>query len=241
MASSPSYPPRKALEHRSLSSRWRPLWCSAPLNLDTRGTDIFDGVISRIVSVHQGPARCFKFSHPILCYAVLDGWLRAPALNELQEVELSYTVSSEPQSQRMPRSTLRFSATLRVAKFSWCYIPYSATSQALFPNLQHLTLCKVRIEDGSLHAMITSCPFLKRLILMFSSGFRRLKISSLSLESVAMSFDVPDHRSTDIVLQELIVETAPCLERLLHNGHFQETMCICIISAPKVEDIGSHH
>ncbi|GJN12238.1 hypothetical protein PR202_ga30532 [Eleusine coracana subsp. coracana] len=235
-------PTKEGARTQILSSRWRPLWCSAPSTSTRAAQNISDAVISRIVSVHQGPARCFKVSRPIPCFATLDGWLRSPALNELQEIDVSYTVSTESLAQRMPRSTLRFAATLRAAKFSWCHIPYSATSQVQYLNLQHLTLHKVRVAEDSLHAMIAGCPALKGLILMFCSGFRGLQICSPGLECVAISFHIPELgrsvASAETVLQELIVESAPCLERMLHNGHFLESMRIYIISAPRLKMLG---
>ncbi|TVU39661.1 hypothetical protein EJB05_13092, partial [Eragrostis curvula] len=182
-----------------LSSRWRPLWRSAPLNLDTRGTNIFDATISRILSVHRGPC---------------------PPLQRLAT------------SLQMPRSTLRFSPTLRIAKLGCCHFRDMTVNQANFPNLEHLELLKVKISEDSMHAMLANSPALKILILKYTTGFSRLKIScSPSLECITVVFDTPSTESffvmtsTETMLQELIIESAPRLERLL-------------IHAPKLKMLG---
>ncbi|OEL14744.1 hypothetical protein BAE44_0024237 [Dichanthelium oligosanthes] len=78
-----------------LSSRWRTLWRSAPLNLEASGiSGINEAVVSRILAEHQGVARRFNASPNILTddsAATLNSWLRSPALNNLQELEFCFS------------------------------------------------------------------------------------------------------------------------------------------------------
>ncbi|CAL4964405.1 unnamed protein product [Urochloa decumbens] len=291
-----------------LSSRWRHLWRSAPLNLEVSSGvgPINKAVVSRILSEHKGVARRFSVSPFIIAAdsAILDGLLQSPALDNLQELAFSFLACIWP-SPLMPHSALRFSSTLRVAKFSSCRFPDDAAHQVHFPKLQHLALGSVIISEDSLHAMLAGCPALDKfvfskaglqmppsalhlpstlrvakfgscqfpeamacqvhfpnlqqlvlesvtisegsLLAMLSgcpsliiltldncSGFRQFRINSLKLKHVEMYFRIFDeHR-----LQELIVENAPCLERLHHRGPYQDIMCISIISAPKLEILG---
>ncbi|CAO2185108.1 unnamed protein product [Urochloa humidicola] len=151
-----------------LASRWRPLWRSAPLNLDTCGRSITKAVISRILSGHQGGARCFNVSYSVLGSdsATLDGWLRSPALDSLQELNFWFDSSASP-SPLVPHSTLRFSSTLRVAKFKYCKFPDDTARQIHFPNLRQLKLCSVTISEDSLHAMLAGCPVLDKFEFMY--------------------------------------------------------------------------
>ncbi|CAN6180936.1 unnamed protein product [Urochloa humidicola] len=77
-----------------LFSRWRHIWRAAPLNFDPAGDDIPDGEVSRILSAHRGPGRCFRNKFPLdilasHAAATMDGWLRSPTLDNLQELEFN--------------------------------------------------------------------------------------------------------------------------------------------------------
>ncbi|CAL4957425.1 unnamed protein product [Urochloa decumbens] len=140
----------------------------------------------------------------------------------------------DEDSPQMPRSALHFPSTLRVAEFGSCQFPEAMVCQVHFPNLQQLVLESVTISEGSLHAMLSGCPALNILTLGNCSGFSQFRINSLKLKHVEMYFRILDgHR-----LEELIVENAPCLERLHHRGPYQDIMRISIISAPKLEILG---
>ncbi|KAJ1283130.1 hypothetical protein BS78_03G105300 [Paspalum vaginatum] len=150
----------------------------------------------RILSQHQGTARRFSASPLILAdaAATLDGWLRSPALDNLQELHFSFHPLVPPRSL-MPHSALRFSGLL-----------------------------------ARQYAMLSGCPALNSLTMGYCSGFRQLRINSMSLERIEMSFCSPNAYA----LHDLIVENAPCLERLHHHGP-KDNMHVSIISAPKLK------
>ncbi|CAL4950695.1 unnamed protein product [Urochloa decumbens] len=252
-----------------LSSRWRPLWRSAPLNLDASGLcGMKEAVVSRILAEHQGIVRRFRVWPFNLDAdsATLDSWLRSPVLDNLQELGFSFYPFVWP-GPLMPHSALRFSSTLRIAKFSGCQFPDDAGHQLHLPNLQHLELGSVIISENSLHTLLAGCPALDKFVfgyihepprrpqlppsaLHFPSTLRiaefggcrfpktmdhqvhfpNLQINSLKLKHVEIYF--ADR------LHELIVENAPCLERLDHCGAYEDNMHISIISAPKLEILG---
>ncbi|TVU17844.1 hypothetical protein EJB05_33904 [Eragrostis curvula] len=145
-----------------LSSRWRPLWRSAPLNVEYDGRSLTGDVVSRILSQHRGGARRFNVFYMFVSDlpAVLDGWLLSPALENLQKLKFCYDPLHSPRPL-MPCSALRFS-TLCVAEFGCCQFPDYAEHQLHFPNLQHLALRSVIISEDSLHAMLAGFPALDR-------------------------------------------------------------------------------
>ncbi|TVU39665.1 hypothetical protein EJB05_13097, partial [Eragrostis curvula] len=227
-------PTKEGARTQSLSSRWRPLWCSAPLNLSVRGTSIDGAAVSRILSAHRGPARRFEVAN--ISLAGLEGWLRSHVLDGLQELLFSYS-SAATVTPQMPPSALRFRSNLRVAHFGCCNFPDAvAADQLRFPNLQHLTLRSVTISEDSLHALLANCPALYSLTLQLSYGFQRLRITSRSLNCCAVSYY--DRPATEITLKELIVEDAPCLEKLLYGHLGDDGIRLSVVSSPKLRVIG---
>ncbi|CAL5065974.1 unnamed protein product [Urochloa decumbens] len=225
---------------QAISRRWRPLWRSAPLNLATRGGvgSVDEAAVSSILAAHGGPARRFAVSN--LALAGLDGWLRSPALDGLRELDVSYSAAASPKPA-MPPSALRFSFTLRVAHLGCCHFPdaVAASCQVHFPNLQHLTLRLVTVSEHSLHAMLAGCTVLNSLVLKYCNGFRCLRINSRSLNCLAVHYSDHPDKAEEIILQELILENTPCLERLIHGGSYGDCgMRVSVISAPKLKLLG---
>ncbi|CAL5091924.1 unnamed protein product [Urochloa decumbens] len=229
-----------------LSSRWRHLWRSAPLNV---GVCIYRKYqttplagIRRILSSYPGPGRCFSIeSDRRISKAKLDGWLRSPSLNNLEELEIHYDRERLRWGypQPLPASVLRFSSTLAVASFKACVFPDCIKNNVRvlhWPVLKKLTLCSVTVSESSLHALLTGCSALESLLLEGSRGFSRVKIMSPSLRSIGVSCS-SSWSERDIRLQQLVIEDAPCLERLLFVEAFGE-IDISIVSAPRLSVLG---
>nr|CAB3500646.1 unnamed protein product [Digitaria exilis] len=244
-------PTKDGARTQALAHRWRHVWRAAPLNLDCRrrglpedDDEAIAAAISRILSVHHGPGRvfCVPAHHLHDRPAAVDAWLRSPALDGLQEMELCYP-RRRPQLDHpppLPASTFRFSATLPSATFGQCHFPDdgAAAVQGIrcLPLLRQLALVRVRISEGSLRAMISSssCPALECLFLDSSHGFRRVRINSTRLRIIYVR---TDYYGPDLLFVELVVEDAPCLEKLLcaERIGFQ----VSVMAAPKLQTLGS--
>uniref|UniRef100_A0A0D9WXM8 FBD domain-containing protein n=1 Tax=Leersia perrieri TaxID=77586 RepID=A0A0D9WXM8_9ORYZ len=229
-------PPKDAARTQAISSRWRPLWRSAPLSLDFTTQDSIRPIhkeVTRILSTHPGPGRRFMVPFHLVPYnpdeqTVWDDWLRSPALRDLQELEFNgYFLDPPP-----PSALLRLSATLRVAVFGWCRLPNDVVGSLLFPHLEQLTLRRVTVSEGTLHGILAGCPVLKGLLLCDMMGCRRVLINSPTIRDVGVRLWWP-------WLEELVIEDAPCLETL-SVVHKSSVLCqrISIVRAPKLETLG---
>ncbi|CAM0955806.1 unnamed protein product [Alopecurus aequalis] len=236
---------REGARTQILASRWRNLWRSAPLNLDHHwlckdGEDL-DAVLSRVLSDHPGPGR--RFCAPVYHLhgdraATADAWLRSPALDNLQELELCCFSDRLPYPPQVPlpppAAAFRFSETLCVAIIGDCHLPDSTVQTLHFPKLKQLGLKRVSISECSMHSMIAGCPALECLLIEQSFGFHRLRINSVTLKGIGLCASL---ERKGIHFGELIIENAPCLERLLQLGTTMGQR-ISVISAPKLETIG---
>ncbi|XP_066395008.1 F-box/FBD/LRR-repeat protein At1g51370-like [Miscanthus floridulus] len=227
-----------------LSSRWRHIWRFAPLNIDLDinpdyplgANNVTESVISRILSAHQGPCRRFSIPEHYLYYrglpvTSLDGWLESPALDRLQELEFHY---GRPHSSNLapPASVHRFSSTLRAVSFGGCGFTDGYNASGLhFPVLKQLSLADVRFSESSLRALLSACPVLQSLLLKGSIGLSRVQIASPTLRSIGVR---SNHGR--VILRQVIIEDAPCLERLLCFDYLGVT--ISVISAPKLLVLG---
>ncbi|KAF2922310.1 hypothetical protein DAI22_07g103000 [Oryza sativa Japonica Group] len=235
-----------------VSRRWRPLWRSAPLNLDVYDLSGQErkrvALASKILAEHPGPARrfslhCFRLRGR---HAKLDGWLRSRALADLRELSFSYEVEREAQAQAypLPPSALRFAPTLVVLYLSSCGFPDEMPPTLHFPRLKQLTLCSVAISEDAIHGVLSRCPALESLLLQGNFGVRRLRINSASLRSFGFYSKSWGFSSASwngfagAELQEVVIEDAPCLERLLPLCPNDGVAAIRVIAAPKLEIMG---
>nr|CAB3455524.1 unnamed protein product [Digitaria exilis] len=214
-------PTKDAARTQLLSSRWRHICRSAPLNLELDPHGPFrirdaDAEISRILSLHPaGPCRrlsirivSLELIH--LSAAAFDRWLCSPLLDGgLQDLGLHGSPNGDDDDDA--GGALRF-----------------------FPVLERLSLSHVTISEASLHALLAGCHALRSLLLVLNNGFSSVRIVSSCLRSIGVH-----PRSRDKMFQHLVIEDAPCLERLLLFGIvIGVPLDISVISAPKLSVLG---
>jgi hypothetical protein len=110
-----------------------------------------------------------------------------------------------------------------------------------FPSLQQLTLRRVTMTGDSFRAVLAGCPALESLLLEKNVGVGCLRISSPTLKSIGFlaRWEKPQGDNSTVNVNELVVEDAPCLERLLPLDPDNGSTIIRVISAPKLEVLGS--
>ncbi|XP_020158317.1 F-box/LRR-repeat protein At3g03360-like [Aegilops tauschii subsp. strangulata] len=227
-------PTRDGCRTQALSRRWRPIWSSAPLNLD--GT-LPKKIVTSLLSCHLGPVRRISVSMAHLSHGwdrrrrrqidadadMVDGWLRSPGIAYLEELRLVYN------KDVLAPFTFRHTPALRVATFGCCRLPPNLAVD--FALLQQLTLYMVTLTQDALSALLSSCPVLESLLLDENAGSESLHINSQALRSIG--FSAPSNMRV-----ELVIEDAPCLHMLLLlNPDYRQTT-IRVIQAPKLEVLG---
>ncbi|CAL5077766.1 unnamed protein product [Urochloa decumbens] len=241
-------PTKDGARTQILSSRWRHIWRAAPLNFDLLGHPVSVADVSRVLAAHPGPCRRFctplRYAEPgERSAATLDGWLRCPALGNLEELRCHYgfprlgLLSSDHLPPPLPAAAQRVWSTLRVAAFDGFRFPDrddAAAGALQLPVLEQLSLSFVIISEGSLHALLAGCPVLQSLLLAGNNGLSRLRLVSPCLRSIGVRVHCGYTK-----FQQLIIEDAPCLERLLLFGiYFEKVLDISVISAPKLATLG---
>ncbi|KAI4984428.1 hypothetical protein ZWY2020_017058 [Hordeum vulgare] len=146
-----------------LSSAWRYIWRSTPLNLAV-DDDLAGHERNRITSVseilasHRGPVRRLSLKTIRLGrnrYARFDGWFRSRVLDGLEELQF-YGDGMPPRllplrPLPLPPSALRFAPTLHAASIGGCDFP--EISALIFPELKRLKLYDVCISEADLRRL----------------------------------------------------------------------------------------
>lgn len=220
------------------SRRWRPLWRSAPLNLEVSApipgapaSSVPPSVVSQIISQHHGPVRRFYFHCPRGdFYAQAGSWFHSLALAKIHEINV--------RNVSLPASALRSaSSTLAVAQICQCDFPGEGIVPAMnFRVLKQLTLAFLYISVDFFHGLLSGCHALESLYLDGVCVSGRLRVSSPTLKSMSIGLHDSAHG-----LAEVVIEDAPSLERLLlphADGEVEGHVTVRFIGAPKLEILG---
>ncbi|KAK1692813.1 hypothetical protein QYE76_009510 [Lolium multiflorum] len=242
-------PTKDGARTQILARRWRPLWRSSPLNLEADYglcSNEFKRLplVSRILSDHPGPARRFVF-YSIRLHeaqkrfaeeaAQIESWFRSPALTNLQEIDihfrlLDYTNEREKRYP-LPASVLLCASSLIVFRISFCEFPKEIAPSVSFPLLKQLNLWRVSIAEDVFHGLLSGCHVLESLYIERLEDVGCFRISSPTLRSVGVC-------NCFSIRGELIIEDAPCLERLLLLCPGRGGDTIRVIKAPKLQVLG---
>ena len=122
-----------------------------------------------------------------------------------------------------PLSISRFSSSLLTATFARCHLPDDLVQMLRLSLLKKLSLVVVYLSEASLHNIIhSSCPALEHLLIVLGIeiGISCLQIKSPHLKSIGICMEG----------QQLIIEDAPSLQRLLLDNCYRPSQ-ISVISA----------
>ncbi|KAL6615537.1 hypothetical protein ACP70R_037807 [Stipagrostis hirtigluma subsp. patula] len=234
-------PTKDGCRTQILSSRWRPLWSSAPLNLEAQFTGGIhsDGkqvaVALGMLETHKGPVRRFALTCRGWYYdlSFMEPVLQSPRLQNIKEMEVylyGYCL--------FRLSVLQYFPVLSVLSVcSTTEFPTETACKLSFPGLKQLTLANVRISESTLNGILSRCPVLESLVLDGNKGCRRLQISSSTLRSLGVS---DGQKGMEGKLEELIIENAPLLERLIPRIP-NHGLVIRVMQAPRLRTLGYLH
>jgi hypothetical protein len=115
-------------------------------------------------------------------------------------------------------------------------IHFPSVGDLHLPILKQLTLKGVVVSEGVLHDVLAGCSMLESLVLSELDGVRAVRINSSTLRSLGVSSGWRDE--PEEVLQQVIVEDAPLLEKLFLSG-LDDHLSIHVLCAPKLDFLGS--
>ena len=211
-------PTKFALRTTVLSRRWRPIWCSVPLNLtvDFRLCDEDSECIravSQILASHPGPSKRFSigiFRRDEDLSNMVDGWFLSPALDDLEMLEF---VGGRALPQ-LPSSVMRFAATLQSFSLGHCYFHcIDANPVRILPRLTKLVLYEVCITSMYMEHLLVGCIVLEALQLEYVYGITTLHIASASVRTIGLSCWC-NSRPFEAI-HDVVIGNVPCLEKLI--------------------------
>ncbi|XP_073108767.1 F-box/FBD/LRR-repeat protein At1g13570 isoform X1 [Elaeis guineensis] len=242
-----------------LSTRWRHLWTTASLHLDSdhlhrnkrpsaswtpRHQEAWRArAIDQILSVHCGPIPTSHLSGYFLDNPTnVDTWLEILTRKGIRDLsffchyERRFVEDAEEQQcfYRLPSSLLTCNSLITL-KLTNCQLPELPRSVPAFVNLRNLFMQFTALCDGTFHDLLSYCRSLQHVALIHCTGLRSLHVRSRSLDSLVLKCSSPDY--TDSV-EELIIEDAPNFRCLMLRENALEYLQVEILNAPKMELFG---
>ncbi|RCV26062.1 hypothetical protein SETIT_5G215300v2 [Setaria italica] len=214
-------PAKDAARTAILSSRWRPLWRSAPLVLvdaqllqsagaeDSPLRADFGSVtaaVSRVLEVHRGPFRFVHLTRSSMGAhrAELALWLDLLAVKGVEE--FVFVNRPWPLDVPLPATIFSLASVKRLYLGAWRFPNTSALPRgSAFPHLLDLGLGCVAMEDRDYDFILAKSPILETLVVYASQKHVNLRIISRSLRCVQLCM---------CIVHGVSLVDAPSLERL---------------------------
>lgn len=239
----------EAARTAALSTRFRGVWAATPLRLDdldlpalaalglgggTRTTASSSPIapwtaradaVTRVLASHPGPVALFRLSRTSFRgrVAAAEAWFRELAAKRAREVAL---LCAPEWCHLALADPLLGCATLESLALGECRVSDRGASAA---RLTELTLSSTHLSEAALQSVLSGCPALRTVMLKHVEGPRSIRVRSC--RSLVL-LGVWQYKN----LEELTVEDAPCLERLL--GDMRLTAAINVSGAPKLTAFG---
>ncbi|KAK7275266.1 hypothetical protein RIF29_16376 [Crotalaria pallida] len=252
-------PTQDAIKTSALSRQWRYTWVSVRRLEFKKvffqkckhlgfGDSEISSIISRILMQHDGPIYDFTlviprgYSFESKCF---NNWISFLSRSGLQHFILDSSSSGReryyftPDSRRnrsrgvakpcqMPSHFFSCKALITCELHNFELVSHPPTFKG-FKNLLKVKLCEVKLESGTLMALISGSPVLALLHIYSCYGLKCIDVSSTSLEDLRI-IDCEDVKSISLKsknLKSLIVALLePALENLDKNSmpHFMECL-----------------
>lgn len=222
-----------------LSTRFRDAWLATPLRLDdlelpalARGTGfskepwaVRADAVTRVLASHPGPVALFRLSRTTFRSRVsaAEAWFRDLAAKRAREV---YLCCPPEWCHDALADPLLACPTLETLALGKCSLSDAGASAA---RLTELTLSETNLSEAALQSVLSGCPALRSVMLKHVHGLQRIRVRSC--RSLVL-LGVWHYKK----LEEITVEDAPCLERVL--GSVRLTAAITVVGAPKLTALG---
>ncbi|KAJ4763007.1 F-box/FBD/LRR protein [Rhynchospora pubera] len=172
-------PLEEAVRTSFLSRKWRYTWASIPnLAFDVYFVKAPESTkfIDTVLLLHQGPIRKFYLSSKDLTVVPIERWILVLSIHGLEEINIRcYSM------WRMPSCFFTIQS-LKKVYLNDCILKLPHTFCGL-KLLQFLSLDSCTISDDDFEKLVSSCPLLENLYLLFTS-LRAVKINSPNLKLV---------------------------------------------------------
>ncbi|KAF2922317.1 hypothetical protein DAI22_07g103900 [Oryza sativa Japonica Group] len=208
---------RDAARTQAISRQWLPLWGSTSLNLDMNALSVHEhkriDIAGSILAAHRGPVHRLVLISDCLecCNTTFEDWLKLPGMkNNLSHLDFRFATGNTT--------------------------PADQANDMTYSLLRKLNLHSVATSEDALHAVISACPTLESLHVNYTIGLRRLHVRSASLRSICVG--TTHGLNQEVVFQEVVVEDAPLLERLMPTLLDDGPPSIRVISAPRLHILG---
>lgn len=238
-----------------LSTRWRHLWTTASLHLDSdslhrnkrpsaswtrRHQQAWRArAIDQILSVHRGHfPTCHLSGYFLHNPTNVDTWLKILTRRGIRDLSFFCHYErryGEGQSfYRLPSPFLTCNSLITL-ELTNCRLPEFPRSVPVFVNLRNLFMQFTALSDDTFRNLLSNCRSLQHVALIHCADLRSLRVRSPSLDSLVLKCSSPDHGNS---IEELIIEDAPNFRRLMLRENALEYLQVEILHAPKLELLG---